>query len=42
MSRRELNPTVEELPPIFDDSRVPCLWRLIDDFVGFPAGGFNR
>jgi hypothetical protein len=42
MSHREFNPTVGELPPVFDDSRVPRVRRLIDNFASFPAGGFNR
>jgi hypothetical protein len=42
MSHREFNPTVRELPPVFHDSRVSRVRRLIDDFAGFPAGGFNR
>jgi hypothetical protein len=42
MPHREFDPTVGELPPVFDDSRVSSLRRLIDDFASFPAGGFNR
>jgi hypothetical protein len=42
MPHREFNPTVGELPPVFDDSRVARLRRLIEDFASFPAGCFNR
>jgi hypothetical protein len=41
-SRREFDPTIGELPPIFHDNRVPRVRRLIDDFASFPACGFNR
>jgi hypothetical protein len=42
MSHREFNLTVGKLPPVFNDSRVSSLWKLIEDFAGFQAGGFNR
>jgi hypothetical protein len=41
MSHRELNLTVGKLPPVFDDSRVSTLRKLMEDFSGFQASGFN-
>jgi hypothetical protein len=37
MPYRELNLTVGELPPPFDDRRKTCLRRPIDNFAGFAA-----
>jgi hypothetical protein len=42
MSHREFNLTVGKLPPVFNDGRVSSLRKLIEDFAGFQAGGFNR
>jgi hypothetical protein len=42
MSHREFNLTVGKLPPVFNDGRVSRLRKLIEDFAGFQAGGFNR
>jgi hypothetical protein len=41
MSRRELNLTVGKLPPVFNDSRVSGLRKLIEDFARYQASRFN-
>jgi hypothetical protein len=41
ISHSELNLTVGKLPPVFNDSRVSSLRKLIEDFAGFQTGGFN-
>jgi len=42
MSHRELDLTVGKLPPVFDDSGVSSLRKLIEDFSGFQTSRFNR
>jgi hypothetical protein len=41
MSHRELNPTVGELPPVFDHRHVSGSRKLIEDFAGFQPSGFD-
>jgi hypothetical protein len=41
MSYREFNPTIGELPPVFNNSCVLCVRRPMDDFASLPAGSFN-
>jgi hypothetical protein len=41
MSHREFNLTVRRLPPVFNDGRVSSLRKLVEDFAGFQAGGFD-
>jgi hypothetical protein len=42
MPHPELNLTVGKLPPVFDDTGVSRLRKLIEDFSGFHASRFNR
>jgi hypothetical protein len=41
MSHREFNLAVGKLPPVFDDSRVSSLRKLIEDFSDLQTS-FNR
>jgi hypothetical protein len=42
MPHPELNLTVGQLPPVFDDGGVSRLRKLIEDFSGFQTSRFNR
>src|SRR5882757_5678387 len=42
VSHREFDLTVGKLPPVFDNSRISDLRKLIEDFAGFATSRVNR